>query len=154
MGNKHLKTSLIPKNAANTIQEFRYINKNPALMEGWAVEGDNAQVFVSIRFVQFDFQCFSDWQKVEMKAFWDFIDKVHSKTWSQIYATGGKKEKTGLAYTPLPIERFPDGSFKNQLDPQINLFELRIDQQKRVHGFRYKSVFYICWLDKNHEICA
>ena len=70
MGNKHLQRSLIPKNAASTQQNFKYINTNPSMMEGWSVDGDNASVFISIRFVQSDFQCFSDWNKVEMKSFW------------------------------------------------------------------------------------
>jgi hypothetical protein len=121
-------------------------------MDGWNTEGNNAKVFVSIRFVQSDFQCFSDWEKQEMRAFWGFLEKLHEYTWTQVYGSGGKSDKTGLAYTEMSIDQYPNTAFRNSLDPQITLFELRVDGEKRVHGFRNKSVFYICWLDKNHEI--
>lgn len=121
-------------------------------MEGWSVDGDEAQVLVSIRFLQYSHQCFSDWQKQEMKAFWSFIDSIHNQTWAQVYNTSGKSGKTGLAYTKTKLDSYPNSDFKKGLDPQITMFELRIDNVKRVHGFRHKSIFYICWLDKGHTI--
>jgi len=45
-------------------------------------------------------------------------------------------------------------NFKKSLDDQIELFELRVDNEKRVHGFRMKSIFYLCWLDRGHKICT
>jgi hypothetical protein len=46
-------------------------------MHGWLADGDNANILISIRFVQNDSECFSDWSKVEMKTFWAFLEKAH-----------------------------------------------------------------------------
>lgn len=153
MGNNHLKRSLISPSVATTPKQFKYINNNPSVMNGWNADGDSANVFISTRFTQADFQCFSDWSKQEMKSFWSFSDKLHDYTWRQVYDTSRKTEKAGLAYTKIPIDNYPKCEFKSKLDPQITLFELRVDGEKRVHGFRNKSIFYICWLDKDHKIC-
>lgn len=88
-----------------------------------------------------------------MKVFWDFLDKLHNYTWQQIYDGSRKSDKAGLALTRIPKRNYPDGEFRKSLDEQIELFEFRVDQSKRVHGFRMKSLFYLCWLDKNHRIC-
>ena len=154
MGKKHLNRSIIPPTAASVGQEFKYITKNPAIMNGWALDGNSANVFVSIRFLQYDHECFSDWAKNEMKMFWAFLTKLHDYTWQQIYDTSRKTDKTGFAYTKIPRDKYPDSNFKKSLDDQIELFELRVDNEKRVHGFRMKSIFYLCWLDRGHKICT
>lgn len=153
MGDRHKQRSVIPKSAVNLKQEFKYITQNPTIMEGWMLDGNNASVLVSIRFLQHHHECFSDWEKQEMKVFWDFLDKLHNYTWQQIYDGSRKSDKAGLALTRIPKRNYPDGEFRKSLDEQIELFEFRVDQSKRVHGFRMKSLFYLCWLDKNHRIC-
>lgn len=130
----------------------KYLNSN-LLSDTWFADGNNANVLASIRFVQHDFQCFSDWTNAEMKVFWSFIHKLHTYTWVLLYGTGGKSgNKTGLGYTATSLKDYPESEFITQLDPEISLFELRVDDKKRVHGFRSKAIFYICWLDKDHEI--
>lgn len=152
MGKKHLNKSSIA--ASNTAKnERKYINNDPTRLHDWSQEGNNAMVFVSLRHLQHDHECFSDWSKVEMKTFWNFMDKVHQYTWQDLLSSGGKSQKTGLGYTVIPLENYPDSIFRKDLDPLINIFELRVDQKSRVHCFRHKSVCYICWLDKNHAIC-
>jgi hypothetical protein len=39
------------------------------------------------------------------------------------------------------------------IDQPTHIFELRINGKIRVHGFREKSVFYLCMLDREHRIC-
>ncbi len=152
MGKNHLRQSLIPKTASQQSATFKYINTNPTIMHGWTQSDDSANVMVSIRFCQWDTQCFSDWNKHDMKSFWGFIEKVHNYTWQQVYQTASKGQgKSGFAYTIMPIETYPETDFRNTLDPGLTLFELRVDKGKRVHGFRDKSIFYIIWLDKDHE---
>ena len=70
--NKKPTPSLIPKSAADTKTNTKYLDKNLTKLDSWKLSGNNASVFVSLRFVQHEYQCFSDWQKVEMKAFWSF----------------------------------------------------------------------------------
>lgn len=152
---KHLNRSAIAQhNTEKSQPKTKYINKDTALMHGWLEDGDRASLFVSIRFVQHSFECFSDWDKTEMKAFWAFLEKAHQYTWQMIKNQSGKFDKTGLAYTEIDIKQYPDCDFKKNLSPEITLFELRVTQKIRVHCFRDKSICYVCWLDKNHRICS
>ena len=147
--------SLIPQYNPNKINVSTkpYINKNTALMYGWLQEGNTANIFVSIRFVQHDYQCFSSWSKSEMTSFWEFLTKIHDYTWVMFLGQSGKQEKSGFGYTVLPVDKYPK-RFTEQIDPTVTFFELRITDKARVHCFRDKSICYICWLDRNHTICS
>lgn len=117
------------------------------------LNGDDKLVFVSIKNLQNNFQCFSDWSKIEMNKFWNFNDSIHKMTWSQVLQTASKgKNKRGLAYTVIPREKYKNISFFKDLDKSISIFELRIDNKIRVHGFRECSIFHLCVLDRKHEI--
>lgn len=150
MNNK--KTSFINKNVATQITTTNYINKNAATLIGNNDNGDTLKVIVSFIHLQHNFECFSDWSKQEMNNFWGFYKALHEYTWQQVYATGRKTDKNGFGYTPIPIKNYPNPEFKGKLSLDINIFELRVNQKSRVHGFRDKAVFYICWLDRNHQI--
>jgi hypothetical protein len=153
MGKNHLNKSLIPKSAAQNNTQI-YINKDATSLFNPNTEGNSAYVFISLRFIQSDHQCFNEWTKQEMKDFWSFNSSIHDKTWSLVYgsATKNKRNKSGLGYTVMDIDNYPNIKFKKQLSPDITIFELRVNKRIRVHGFRDESVFYICWLDKEHEI--
>jgi hypothetical protein len=120
-----------------------------------AGEGGNDKcVLVCIKNLQSNYECFSDWSKADMGKFWDFNDQLHQKTWQQVYesaSTGANKR--GLAYTVISRDNYERVSaFVRSLSPEIHLFELRVDERMRVHGYRQKSVFYLCLLDKDHRI--
>jgi hypothetical protein len=151
MGNNHLFRSPIPKSALQE-KPTKYINKDAAFLQEFELEGNEAKVFLSLKYIQSNYQCFSDWAKVEMREFWNFNSLLHEKSWQDVYSTSRKKDKTGLAYTEIPLKKYPLSEFKRNLSPDITLFELRVSQRMRVHGFRVKSVFYLCWLDRNHDI--
>jgi len=70
MAQKNNQRSLIPQFDPNKEIKQTYINKDALLMDGWRADKDDANVFVSIRFVQHDYECFSSWDKMEMKGFW------------------------------------------------------------------------------------
>ena len=150
---KHNQRSHVPQFAADKPKKTTYINHDPQIMHGWSKLGNKATAFLSIRFVQKSYQCFSEWTKQDMDSFWSFVERLHNLTWEQILAGGGKgSDKTGLRYTPIPKEKYPSKIFIESLDPEIGFFELSLDMQRRVHGFRDKSIFYLCWLDRNHEL--
>jgi len=152
---KHKNRSLIPKSASNNNSKTNYLNKNISKIESWQGEGNSATVFVSLRYLQDDFQCFSSWDRSEMKCFWDFNRKVHDYTWQNILEQGGKAgNKVGFGYTIIPRELYPNQEFLQSISPDANIFEMRASQVIRLHGFRVRSVFYVCWLDRNHEICV
>tara|TARA_R110002033_G_scaffold107028_2_gene153724 strand:+ start:1479 stop:1949 length:471 start_codon:yes stop_codon:yes gene_type:complete len=154
MAKNHLTKSLIPKSATKKNIPI-YINKDATSLFDPNLEGDSAFVFTSLRHVQNDFQCFSEWSKQEMKDFWAFNSSIHEKTWSLVHGTStkNKRNKSGVAMTHMSTDLYPNSEFKKKLSPDITLFELRVTRKIRVHGFRDKSIFFICWLDKDHSIC-
>lgn len=153
MGKKDRK-ALINKNVASLKSEAVYINKNVATLIGNNENGDDFNVIISFIHLQNSHQCFSDWSKQEMNDFWNFYKKMHQYTWQQVYLTSGETQKNGIAYTVIPTSKYPNKDFKENLSEDITIFELRVTQKGRVHGFRNKAVFYICWLDRNHEITS
>ena len=149
---KH-KPSFIASKADSLNKSISFIDKNVSLLSSdFAIVGNAAKVFLSLRFTQHSFQCFSDWDKMDMNCFWNFNKDIHEKTWQQVLDTSGKSNKTGLAYTEIPKEKYPNPEFKSSLSKDVTIFELRLSSKIRVHGFRHKSILYLCWLDKNHEI--
>lgn len=134
-------------------KESKKIKVNTALSKEYTDQtGNDKYVFVSIKNLQYKHQCFSEWDKSDMNKFWAFNKKIHEMTWEQVLKTGGKNNKTGIAYTPLPREKYNKIPFIKGLSKDICMFELRIDNKIRVHGFRINSIFYLCVLDKKHEI--
>lgn len=156
--NKHLIKSIVPQHDPNKNKEEKksYINEDVTKLNDIEEDGDQKNIFVSLRFVEHSHQCFSDWSKTQMKAYWDFQVKAHNYTWQQVkdQATKNPKNKTGLAYTHIPSEKYPKDGIRIELSPDTTFFELRVNSAIRVHGFRSKAIFYICWLDKDHKICA
>ncbi|WP_288531766.1 MAG6450 family protein [uncultured Bacteroides sp.] len=135
-------------------KQTKYIKKNTDVREDEIEQlGNDKKVFVSIKNLQNNFECFSDWSKAEMNKFWSFNQQIHNMTWKDIYATASKgKGKRGLAYTVIEHSKYENISFMKRLSKDITFFELRVDDEIRVHGFRDCSIFHLCVLDKNHKI--
>jgi len=120
---------------------------------------DNDNPFVNLKYFRESFECFSAWQKDELKAFTDFIGSLRQRTWRQVLETSGKGEnKTGLAYTPYEIATTKNGAEEQLKEVQkligddITFFELRVNQKIRVHGFRAKAAFFLVLLDREHRV--
>jgi len=115
--------------------------------------------YVALKYFRSDWQCFSDWESQELKEFSSFLKNLQCHTWQQVYNTGSKIPKHGLAYTKYNIDDVKSEAIKRKLDSvkkeisdEINFFELRVNQNKlRVHGFQSQSVFFLVALDRNHE---
>lgn len=107
---------------------------------------------VSLKYYDPKFECFSDWPRQDLAAFSAFLGKLGGRTWEQIVTTGGKLGgKSGLGYTPhKDRKRLP--SIPNPPSEDVTLFELRVTQKTRVHGFRVGPIFFLVWLDKDHRI--
>jgi hypothetical protein len=148
MGNNHLRRSPIGQFDKN---KTKLINPKVTNLTGWKSGGNSAHVLISLRFIQESHECFHQWGKDEMSAYWNFNRKLHESTWEMVHSSGGTG-KTGFGYTLLPSSKYPNQEFIKTLDQDTNFFELRINQKSRVHGFRVESVFYACWLDKDHNI--
>ena len=155
MGNNHLRRSSIPKSATSLKKEPTYLNKDVTNLHSFEQENDDAKVIVNIRHLQYEYQCLSSWSKTEEKELWEFTRRLHRTTWRQVYESASKgKKKRGLAYTIIPRNQYPQTEFIRSLSPDVTLFELRVSKKMRVHGFRYKSVFYLCYLDREHKLVS
>lgn len=110
--------------------------------------------YVALKYFDEEYQCFSEWDKNELKAFTQFIRKMNNMTWVDIVGQGGKSgKKVGMGYT---IHKNPDvlpnKDLRDKLSGDITFFELRVTDEARVHGFRVKNTFFLVWLDRGHNI--
>lgn len=120
---------------------------------------DKEAPYVSLKYFRDTFECFSDWEKDELKQFSGFLEHLRGHTWQQVMATGGKESKRGLAFTPYDIAKVDKGvrdhfdDVRKRISDDISFFELRVNQGKlRVHGFRSKAAFFLVLLDRGHRV--
>jgi len=120
---------------------------------------DNENPFVTLKYFCNAFECFSVWEKDELKSFSDFISALRDRTWRQVLETSGKGDnKAGLAYTQYDIATIKNGAeehlkrVRKQIGDDITFFELRVNQKMRVHGFRAKAAFFLVLLDREHRV--
>ncbi len=120
---------------------------------------DNENPFVTLKYFRNSFECFSVWERDELKSFSDFISDLRQRTWRQVLETSGKGgAKVGLGYTPYEINTTKNGAeghldnVRKQIGEDITFFELRINQKIRVHGFRAKAAFFLVLLDREHRV--
>ncbi|RSK41324.1 hypothetical protein [Mangrovimonas spongiae] len=149
---KKKKGGFISSQATQNTSNNKYINKDALKLEDFEQVGNNAYVFLSLKYIQHKTQCFSEWSNQEMASFWNFNELIHNTTWQLVYASARKRNKSGLAYTVIDKKNYPKTQFSNKLSDDVTLFELRLNQKIRVHGFRHKSIFYLCWLDRSHNL--
>ena len=117
------------------------------------IDGSDDKAFVTLKYFDSSYECFSQWKENELRDFSNFIKTINQMTWNEIYKSGGKSNKTGLGYTVhTNKEVLPNPRLLETISEDITFFELRVCKKARVHGFRVKSAFYLVWLDRGHEI--
>ena len=125
-----------------------------ASLLGVAHQDEGERPYVSLKYYWPDHQCLSAWDSAKLKSFSAFCRKLTQMRWAEIYATGGTVgNKTGLGYTiHKNHDVLPDNPELKDLSPDLTWFELRIDAESRVHGFRVKDAFFLVFLDQSHAI--
>lgn len=110
--------------------------------------------YVALKYFDEEFECFSEWDKSELKAFTKFIKKINQMTWTQIISQGGRPgSKVGMGYTVHKNpDLLPNKELRERLSRDITFFELRVTKKARVHGFKVKNTFFLVWLDRLHRI--
>lgn len=109
---------------------------------------DNENAYIALKYFDRNYQCFSEWDSGELSCFSKFVEKVNNLTWRQI------KAHTGLGFKDIDTAKgLPNNKLKDTLSKDITFCEFRVTQKARVVGFRVNAVFFLCWLDRNHEIC-
>jgi len=155
MGKKD-KNHKIPGSAAsrNDQQTLKYLTSFEISAHSLG-EDQGEYPYVSLKYFQTSFECFSDWAQNELKDFSGFINSMSGSNWTQIFQSGGKErgKKKGLAMTYLPNNKYPDSPALREISSDITFFELRVSGESRVHGFRSHSAFFLVYLDRQHRIC-
>jgi hypothetical protein len=157
---KKLPKGKIEESAKAALQLSEHDNKIFSIAQSSGVQGgDNANPYVALKYFRDTFECFSNWEKAELKAFTDLINDLRKRTWQQVLQTSGKTNKHGLAYTPYDPAMAAEAAkthleaVRSQISPDISFFELRVDQNKlRVHGFRARAAFFLVLLDREHRV--
>lgn len=144
---------VVAQQSGKTSQAHDLTLRDASLL-GVAHEDGRDRPYVSLKYYWPDHECFSVWEAAKLKAFSGFCRKIAQMRWADIYATGGSAgHKTGLGYT---VHKNPDVLPTNPdlkaLSPDLTWFELRIDGESRVHGFRVKDAFFLVSLDQGHAI--
>ena len=93
----------------------------------------------------------SKWSSSEINDLIEGLKKIERYTWAQIQCHGSKKpgESVGTGYKL--IDNHPD--LPDNIPEDTRLSEMRIDDKKRIFGFRVQSVYYIIWFDRDHSVC-
>jgi hypothetical protein len=100
-------------------------------------------LYVNLKYFDSNFECLSAWEKDELKLLSDFIQKVSNSNWFDIHKSCTKHKDKRVLPKSKKIEN---------VSPDITFFELRVSIKARVHGFRSANAFFLCWLDRNHQI--
>lgn len=115
--------------------------------------------YVVLKYFQDSWECFSDWEKDELQEFSSFLRHLANHNWQQVYASGSKIPKHGLAYTKYEIGNVSQGAkehlkrVRDMISEDIGFFELRVNQNTlRVHGFQSQSAFFMVLLDRQHAV--
>lgn len=102
-------------------------------------------VSISLKYYDKNCECFSKWKKDELKGLSSLIGKI-----AQLEAN---KLRSGTRYCsshkgPSNRERFQRPDW---LSEDITLYELEVTDKARIHGFFVDNVFFLLWLDREHE---
>lgn len=142
MSNKNL----IPK---INIPTNTFTNNNTDIL-GLATKGESADeknAYIALKYYDRSYECISEWNRNELKELSNKIELINKLTWSQVKANSGLRYKDVTDANKLPAS-------KNKLSDDITFCEIRITEKARIFGFRSNSIFFLCWLDRNHKICS
>ena len=103
-------------------------------------------VAVSLRHWHSGAECISCWQRNDLEKLRKLIDKIQGMTTTKIRNDIGLEHKL---HRTSPAKGFPRPS---GLSKDIPLCELRVTGKARVHGALHQDIFYLVWLDRNHNV--
>ena len=81
----------------------------------------------------------SDWSPSEINDLIEGLKKIEQYTWAQIRCHGSKKRSESVGTGYKLIDKHP--TLPNNIPEDARLSEMRIDDKKRIFGFRVQSVY-------------
>ncbi len=113
--------------------------------EGFLVHFSDGKISISLKYYKETCECFSKWQKKELKGLTNLIEKLRSRTFEQV------RTNTKLCHAHLGEPSKEKFSRPEEISPEIRFYGLRVTDKARVHGFFFDPVFFLVWLDRKHE---
>ena len=94
--------------------------------------------------------CLKDCNTEDLDLVLKTLAEIEKFTWQQLYTTGGRgKNSGGLGFKKV------SGKLPNlpaQLSEDVKVYEFRVDQTRRLFGFRNAAILYLLWFDPDHSI--
>lgn len=100
---------------------------------------------VSLKYYKKSCECFQVWKKQELKGFSNLVEKLGNSTISQV------KPNTKLCHAHLGRPAKNKFSRPDDIGEDIQFYSLRVTDKARIHGFFVDPIFFLVWLDRNHE---
>jgi hypothetical protein len=134
--------------AKNQSQNFRIesgVKDAPVSISVTSVAAaDDGKLSVNLRYYRRKHECLSQWQKDELKALSNWIEKIAERTLEQVTAV----TKTCHAHQGPPKESlYPPG-----VSLDIKMYGLDVGPKASVHGFFSNSQFFVVRLDRSHAV--
>jgi hypothetical protein len=109
--------------------------------------GKKRGVSISLRYFRKQTECFSVWQKGDLKKFSGLIEKIRDYDERSLKSSA----LCGVHKNKPSRDRF---SLPDELSQDLDMYELRVDpsNKARVHGVFWAETFYLIWLDKDHQV--
>ena len=110
------------------------------------IQNDEA-ISISLKYYRFETECFSEWNRNDLKQFTSTINKLRGMTVSTVHGhsiCSQHKRKPQFARYSRPAG----------LGEELPMSEIRVDPHNlaRVHGVFMGSVFHLVWLDRKHQV--
>lgn len=134
--------------ARNRSKNFKIDSNVPASADpinaNKLLDAKDDKVAVNLRYFQSSHECFSAWQKAELKAFSSFVVKLSKRTKQEVTSTTKTCHAHKGATKPLP----------SGVSPEVKLYSLDVGSKVRVHGFFVQNGFFLVWLDREHKVLS
>lgn len=99
------------------------------------------RVSISLKYYKRSVECFSEWQRDDLKQFSLVNEKFGDRTFEQA-------KLLAHFHRGVPSKRFVR---PENISEDIDFYSVAVGKKARVHGFFISSVFFLVWLDRNHE---
>jgi hypothetical protein len=143
-----LAKNKIPKPSSASDNRRLNLAKNPVIV---SVSTDDEHPSFRFTYADKNRWTLAEWTSSEINDFIEGLKKIEKYTWAQIKGHGSKKRGESVATGYKLITNHP--SLPDNIPEDVKLSEMRIDEKKRIFGFRVQGVYYIIWFDRDHSVC-
>ena len=137
----------IPRSATKTYNETNIVPLTAIQQQLAGLVGGRKTLYLALKYYYRDFQCFSEWERDELRQFSSTSETVCQLTVTELFRHRGLVPKS---HRTEPKTAIP-ANLQQHLS-QVTFTELRVTQKARIHGFIVDPIFFLVWLDRNHEV--